>query len=382
MKIESVELLRVDLPLVAPFTTSFGTQTIRRALLLRVVGKAPDAAGELVPVVGWGECVCLSDPYYSPEYLDGCAELMRRYLLPALFAAQADGHEITAETTAHFLRRVIGNPIAKAAVEMAILDAQLRGRSQSLANYFGVTRTMVPSGVSVGIMDTIPELLDTVAGYVDQGYVRIKLKIKPGWDLAPVRAVRERFGEELLLQVDANAAYSLVDAPLLRRLDDYGLLLIEQPLADDDLYQHAQLARMLRTPICLDESIVSAKSAADAIALGAVEIINIKPARVGGYLEARKIHDLAQAHGKAVWCGGMLETGLGRAANAALAGLSGFTLPGDISASDRFYTEDITEPFKLEDGQIRIPTGPGLGVEPIPEMLAKYSQGSVTVEAN
>jgi O-succinylbenzoate synthase len=276
----------------------------------------------------------------------------------------------------------VGHPMAKSAIEMAILDAQLRARSQSLANYFGVTRAQVPSGVSVGIMDAVPQLLDAVGNYLDQGYARIKLKIKPGWDVVPVRAVRERFGDEVQLQVDANAAYSLADAPQLRQLDDFNLLLIEQPLGEDDMYQHAQLAKKMRTPICLDESITSVKSAADAISLGALEIINIKPGRVGGYLEARRIHDLAKAHGKAVWCGGMLETGLGRAANAALAGLDGFTLPGDISASDRFFQQDITEPFMMEDGRITIPTGPGIGVEPIPEVLERFTTARELIRAS
>ena len=233
----------------------------------------------------------------------------------------------------------------------------------------------MPSGVSVGIMDSIPELLDAVAGYLDAGYVRIKLKIEPGWDVEPVRAVRERFGDDVLLQVDANTAYTLGDAPLLARLDPFDLLLIEQPLPEDDILGHAELARRIRTPICLDESIVSARSAADAIALGACQIVNIKPGRVGGYLEARRIHDVCPAHGVPVWCGGMLETGLGRAANVALAALPGFTLPGDMSASDRFYRTDITEPFVLRDGGLRVPSGPGLGVAPIPELLAEMTTG-------
>lgn len=379
MQIESVSIMFLTLPLVAPFTTSFGTQTERKALVISVRGTAPDASGEPVPVTGWGECVALAGPYYSAEYTEGCAAMIKDYLVPALFSAQESGCRITAETVAWQLRHIVGHPIAKAAMEMAVLDAQLRARRQSLADYLGVVRESVPSGVSVGIMDSIPELLATVADYRDQGYVRIKLKIKPGWDLAPVRAVRELLGDAAALQVDANAAYSLLDAPLLRRLDEFNLLLLEQPLAEDDLVQHAQLAQSMNTPICLDESIVSAKSAADAISLGAVDVINIKPARVGGYLEARKIHDLAQAHGKAVWCGGMLETGLGRAANAALAGMNGFTLPGDISASKRFYAEDITVPFELEDGQMRIPQGPGIGVEPIDEMLQKFRTASVEV---
>jgi len=203
--------------------------------------------------------------------------------------------------------------------------------------------------------------------------VRIKLKIEPGWDVEAVRAVREKFGDEVLLQVDANTAYTLRDARQLAKLDDFDLLLIEQPLEEEDIVGHADLAKMLKTPICLDESITSAQTAAAAIRLGATSVVNIKPGRVGGYLEARRIHDLAAAAGVPVWCGGMLETGLGRAANIALASLPGFTLPGDVSASGRFYATDITEPWVMEDGHLTVPTGPGLGVTPIPELLEEFT---------
>ena len=219
-------------------------------------------------------------------------------------------------------------------------------------------------------MDSLDELLDAVAGYLAEGYLRIKLKIEPGWDLVPVRAVRERFGDEILLQVDANTAYSLADARHLARLDPFDLLLMEQPLKEDDILGHAALARLIKTPICLDESIESARDAAAAITLGACSIINVKPARVGGYLEARRIHDVAAAHGVPVWCGGMLETGIGRAANVALAGLPNFVLPGDTSASNRYYAQDLTAPFVLEDGHLRVPTGPGIGVDVLPGVLA------------
>jgi O-succinylbenzoate synthase len=379
VRITSVELRTLRLPLISPFTTTFGTETVRHALILEVRAEVPQADGHTTDVSGWGECVASAEPLYSSEYLEGARDVTRRYLLPRIFAAQCDGR-LSAETAAHAMAPIVGHRMAKAAVEMALLDATLRGRRESLAHYLGATRDRVPSGVSVGIQDTIPGLLDTVAGYLDAGYVRIKLKIRPGWDIEPVRAVRERFGE-IPLQVDANAAYTLVDAPHLRRLDEFDLLLIEQPLAEDDLYQHARLAKLMRTPMCLDESIVSAEAAAVAIALGAAAVINVKPGRVGGYLEARRIHDLARAHGVAVWCGGMLETGLGRGANAALAALPGFTLPGDISASDRFYAEDITRPFVIEDGHITVPTGPGLGVEPIPEVIDRFTVERETVTA-
>nr|WP_275889313.1 o-succinylbenzoate synthase [Nakamurella flavida] len=363
----------VRMPLVSPFTTSFGTETDRLAVLVRVVGKAGRPHSQPVEVQGWGECVAMERPLYSLEYAAGALEVMRRFLVPVLFGQGPTGlgpdGEITAERVAALLEHVVGHRMAKAAVEMAVLDAQLRGTGQSLGGYLGAERHRVPAGVSVGVQPSIRELIDVVGDYLAQGYLRIKLKIRPGWDVDPVEAVRERFGDRVALQVDANAAYTLADARILRRLDAFDLLLIEQPLAEDDIRQHAELARLISTPICLDESIVSARAAADAIALGAAQVINIKAGRVGGYLEARRVHDLCRAGGIAVWCGGMLETGLGRAANAALAALPGFTLPGDVSASDRFYARDITTPFVLADGHITVPTGPGLGVAPIQDVL-------------
>jgi o-succinylbenzoate synthase len=355
-----MELRRVSIPLVAPFRTSFGTETVRDILLVRV---ATDEAE------GWGECVAPAEPFYSSEYADGAAGVMRGFLVPRLLAAE----RVDAQRVASLLAPVRGHRMAKAALEMAVLDAHLRARGESFGSYLGAVRHRVPAGVSVGIADSVPALLDTVAAYLEQGYLRIKLKIEPGWDVVPVRAVRERFGDGLLLQVDANAAYTLADAGTLARLDQFDLLLVEQPLAEDDLREHAELARLLRTPICLDESITSAKVAADALMLGAARIINIKAGRVGGYLEARRIHDLCRAHGVAVWCGGMLESGLGRAANVALAALPGFTLPGDISASGRYFARDVTEPFVLQQGHLRVPAGPGLGVEPLPDALAEFT---------
>jgi O-succinylbenzoate synthase len=258
--------------------------------------------------------------------------------------------------------------MAKAAVETAVLDAELRTAGVRLADHLGAVRDAVDAGVSVGIMDSIPALLDAVEGYLAEGYRRIKLKIEPGWDVEPVRAVRERFGD-VLLQTDANTAYTLSDAPQLAKLDPFDLLLIEQPLDEDDILGHAKLAKLIRTPVCLDESITSARIAAAAIELEACAIVNIKPGRVGGYLEARRIHDVCAAHGIPVWCGGMLETGIGRAANVALAALPNFTLPGDTSASGRYFATDVTAPFVLEDGRLRVPTAPGIGVDPIPDVL-------------
>lgn len=361
MRIDAVEVHRVRLPLVSPFTTSFGTQEERVALLVRVVPADAPA--------GWGECVALADPFYSSEHVAGAQVVIRDYLAPLLMGAP----DVHPQTVAPLLEHVVGHRMAKAALEMAVLDAELRELCQSFATWLGATRTRVPSGVSVGIQAGIPQLVDQVGEYLDQGYVRIKIKIRPGWDVEPVAALREAYGD-IPLQVDANSAYTLADAATLRELDRFGLLLIEQPLYEDDLRQHAQLAEMLETPVCLDESVVSARAAADAIALGATRVINVKPGRVGGYVEARRIHDIARANGVPVWCGGMLETGIGRAANAALAALPGFTLPGDISASDRFYRRDITEPVRMVDGWIEVPDRPGLGAEPLEDVLAEVTE--------
>jgi o-succinylbenzoate synthase len=344
------ELRRVRMPLVSPFRTSFGVEYEREALLVHAV------YGD---VEGWGECVAMAEPVYSAEHVDGAQEVIRRFLVPALDGLDGlDGHLVEQR-----FRVVRGHPMAKAAVHTAVLDAQLRAAGMRLSAFLGGVRETVPAGVSVGIMDSIGELLDAVAGYLDSGYLRIKLKIEPGWDVEPVRAVRERFGDAVLLQVDANAAYAASDGLHLARLDAFDLLLIEQPLPEEDIGGHARLARMLRTPICLDESITSAQTAAHAIAVGACSVVNVKPGRVGGYVEARRIHDVCVATGVTAWVGGMVETGLGRAANAALAALPGFTLPGDLSASDRYFHRDITAPFVLDKGHLRVPSGPGIGIE-------------------
>jgi O-succinylbenzoate synthase len=361
VKISSVALHRIRMPLVSPFRTSFGTATEREALLVEVATEE---------AVGWGECVAMAEPLYSYEDLETASHVLRSQLVPRLRVLE-DG--LTAARVAPAVAKVKGHPMAKAALELAVLDAELRAAGRRLGDHLGAVKDRVPAGVSVGIMDSVPQLLDAVADYVDQGYVRIKLKIEPGWDVEPVRAVRERFGD-IGLQVDANTAYVLGDARHLARLDPFDLLLIEQPLPEDDVRGHAELARRIRTPICLDESITSARSAADAIAIGACSIINVKAGRVGGYLEAVRVHDVAQANGIPVWCGGMLETGLGRAANVALAALPGFTLPGDTSASDRYYRRDVTTaPFVLEDGHVRVPVGPGLGAEPDRDVLTELT---------
>jgi O-succinylbenzoate synthase len=348
--LEGFELRVLHLPLVAPFTTSFGTETVREVILVRALTGDGD---------GWGEIVTQADPLYSSEYTQGAWDVALRFLAPALL----DRGSVAPEEVAGALEPFKGHRMAKAGLELAVLDAALRSEGRSFGEYVGAVRDRVPSGVSVGIQRDPAALVDTVRGYLDEGYARIKIKIKPGRDVGDTAAVRDAFGT-IPLQVDANSAYTLADADILAELDRFDLLLIEQPLQEDDLVDHATLARRLRTPVCLDESIVSDKAAADALALGSASVVNIKAGRVGGYLEAVRIHDRCLAAGVPVWCGGMLETGIGRAANAALAALPGFTLPGDVSASSRFYTRDIvTEPAVLEDGHVRVPTGHGLGVE-------------------
>jgi O-succinylbenzoate synthase len=367
MKIESIELRRIEIPLVSPFRTSFGTETRRDILLVRVA--TPDAEG-------WGECVAGSDPLYSSEYVDGAQTVIRRFLLPMLLEASVTN----AAGVAPVLEPVKGHRMAKAAIETAVLDAELRARGESLGDHLGAVRECVVCGVSVSIAASIPVLLDQVAAYLDQGYRRVKLKIEPGWDIEPVRAVRERFGD-ILLQVDANTAYHLNDARHLAQLDPFDLLLIEQPLPEDNVRDHAELAKIVRTPICLDESITSARAAAEAITIGACSVINIKPGRMGGYLEARRAHDVCASLGVPVWCGGMLESGIGRSANVALAALPNFALPGDTSASERYFERDVTPPFVLEDGCLRVPSGPGIGVSPIPELLDEFTTSTEVVRA-
>lgn len=361
MRIASVVVHRCALPLVRPFRTSFMVETHKDVLLLEVT----TADG----VVGWGECVAMTAPLYSHEYNDGALEVLGEFLLPRLLGA-----DLEAEDVPRLLRPVRGHPMAKGALELAVLDAALRSRGQSFASYLGSVRDEVDCGVSVGIPadDSMDTLVAEVDGYVAQGYQRIKLKIEPGWDVEPTRVIRERY-PDIPLQVDANQAYSRADVDHLAQLDAFGLLLIEQPLHEDDVLGHKVLAERMATPVCLDESVLSVDNAEFLIDYGACEVVNIKAGRVGGYLEARAIHDLCLDRGIPVWCGGMVETGLGRAANIALASLPGFTLPGDTSGSDRFFTRDVTEPFVLDGGRIAVPTGPGLGVEPIPEVLAELT---------
>lgn len=364
--IDLVRLHRIDMPLVRPFRTSFGTQDARDVLLVEVVSDG---------VSGWAECVAMEWPGYSAEYVDGAVDVLVEHLIPAALSDRLlDPHDVHAR-----LRRFQGHPMAKAALETAVLDAWLRQREESLADFLGAVRDLVDCGVSVGIPSSIDALLEEVSMYVDAGYRRIKLKIEPGWDVEAVRAVRETW-PDMPMQTDANQAYTRDDAEVLAAMDPFNLLLVEQPLPEDDLRGHALLAERIATPVCLDESIISVATADTAIAFGATSVINIKPGRVGGYLEAKAIHDLCFDRGVPVWCGGMLETGIGRAANVALAALPGFTLPGDTSASSRYFATDITEPFVLDDGRLRVPDGPGIGVDPIPAVLEEFRTWSAEID--
>lgn len=366
MKLEHIELRHVRIPLVTPFRTSFGISHHKETFLVKVVTEAAE---------GWAECGAEPDPLYSSEFLGAAETVLRDHLVPRL---QALGSSLGAERVNAALEPVKGHRMAKHVIETAVLDAELKEHSLSFGRYLGGVTDRVPAGVSVGIMGSVPELVDAVGGYLGQGYRRIKLKIEPGWDIAPVRAVREAYGD-VPLQVDANTAYRLSDARHLERLDDFDLLMLEQPLPEDDLLGHVRLAQRLRTPVCLDESILSARDAAAAIALGACSIINIKPARVGGYLEARRIHDVAQAHGVPVWCGGMLECGIGRAPNVALATLPNFVLPGDVSASSRYFVQDVTAPLELEDGHQVVPTGPGIGVDVLMDVVEELTVSTTSI---
>jgi O-succinylbenzoate synthase len=360
MKIDAVELHHVAMPLVHPFETSFGREEIRPCILVAV------HAGGLT---GWGECPADSGPWYSYETIETAWHVLRDFLIPAVLGQPL---ETPADVIGRF-RAVRGHHMARAGLENAVWDLLAQARGIPLYQMVGGQRDRVSVGVSVGIEPVLGALLDRVAAHVDQGYRRVKLKIKPGWDVEVVRAAR-RHWPDLLLQVDANSAYTLADAPVFQRMDDLGLLLIEQPLDYDDIIDHATLQAQLRTPICLDESITSVPRARWALDVGACRVINIKVARVGGLTSAFQIHNLCAERGVPVWCGGMLETNVGRAINVALATLPDFSLPGDISASARYYQQDIAAPdFVLNaDSTLSVPQNPGLGVQVLPERLAAF----------
>ncbi len=367
MKIERIDLFHISLPLVSPFGTSFGVQLERACLIMKLYADG---------LIGWGECVATNDPGYSYETAVTAWHILSDFLIPAVLGQDLQ----EPEDLGAWLRSVRGHPLAKATLDQAAWDitAQRDGLSvaQKLASpYPEGAKERVKVGISIGTQPTVDATLAVIAENLAKGYQRIKLKIKPGHDIELARAARNSFPETRIM-LDANSAYKLEDAPLFQAMDDLDLLMVEQPLGNEDIYDHSQLRPLIQTPLCLDESITSADHARYALALEACDIINVKPTRVSGWTEARKIHDLARAQGVGLWVGGMLETGVGRAAQLALASLPGFTLPGDISATERYYAHDIATRFTLnsEDSTITVPTKPGLGIEVDEERLTAVTQ--------
>ena len=352
MRIREITLQEIGMKLVDPFETSMDRTVARRIMLVQA-----DVDG----VIGWGECVAGETPYYSPETADTAWLILRDFLWPLIkgkdFGSAGEVWEL--------LARVRGHNMAKAGLEAAVWDAEAKQKGVPLAKLIGGVREEIACGVSIGIKESLDELTAAVKKELGDGYQRIKIKIKPGYDLEPVRRLRQEF-PRIKLMVDANSAYTLEDWPLLKQLEGFYLMMIEQPLGWDDLYSHVELQKKLETPICLDECIHTEEQAQAAIELGACKIINIKLGRVGGYTVSRRIHDLCQRHGIPVWCGGMLEAGIGRAHNIALSTLPNFTLPGDVAASKRYWEEDIILPEVTvsPQGTIHVPTGPGIGFEP------------------
>ncbi len=362
LKLERVELLHVRMPLKNAFETSFG----RKSELNHVIVKVYEAGG----LIGYGESACPTKPDYCPETIQTCLHIQRDYLVPAVVGRAFE----SAADFVGFYGWVRGNNFAKAGLEMAVWDLLAQSAGQPLARMLGGTRSYIESGVSLGIEPDTGLLLDKIAGFLTEGYRRIKLKVKPGRDFEVIAAVRQRY-PDLPLMMDANSAYTLRDIDHLKTFDQFNLMMIEQPLADDDIIDHAHLQRELATPVCLDESIHSAEDARRAIELGSCRIINIKAGRVGGLLEAKKIHEVCQSYGIPVWCGGMHEYGVGRAHNVALSSLPNFSIPGDVSGSDKYYAEDIVQPPILADnGRITVPNdAPGLGYTINEAALARYT---------
>ena len=350
MKIEKIQLNHLVMPLVSPFETSFGRINKRECILIQMFSEG---------IIGYGECVADHDPAYSYETTGTAWHIIKEFLAPSILRTNINSPVEFQETVS----RVRGHSMAKASLEMAIWDLIGKSKGKSVSELFEGKLKKIKVGVSIGIQDSPETLANVVERYLEQGYERIKLKIKPGWDIEYVQFIRKTF-PDILLQVDANSAYSLDSAPKLLELDSLKLLMIEQPLAEDDLWEHHKLQKLFKTPICLDESILSGPHAVAAIEMGACQIINIKAGRVGGLSEAIKIHNICLQRGIKNWCGGMLETGVGRASNLALSVLTNFCLPADISATNRYYERDITnEEFKLNpDSTIDVPDGYGLGV--------------------
>jgi o-succinylbenzoate synthase len=365
VRIERIELGLLRLPLVRYFETSFG-RTDDRAFILVTV--------EQQGAVGVAECVADERPFYSSETTRTAWHIITEFLAPIVLGRTYTHPREVFDSFA----LVRGHHMAKAAIEMAMWDLFARQQNRSLADVLGGTGAAIASGissgVSIGIQDSLDDLLARVETELAAGYRRIKIKIKPGWDLEPVRRLREGFGP-VALMVDANAAYTLNDAQHLARLDAFDLMMIEQPLEYDDIRDHTRLQASLRTPICLDESLETPRQAEEALEVGACRIINIKPGRVGGHMQSIRMHDIAVAHGAPVWHGGMLESGIGRAHNIHLSTLPGFTLPGDVAASRRYFAPDLIDPEIVvrSDGTIAVPTGPGIGVSIVNDRVAHAS---------
>jgi o-succinylbenzoate synthase len=350
VKLARIDLQRIKIPLNSPFETSMGVETHKECILVRTYSGTH---------VGFGESVAMDVPIYNEEDVDTVWYMLEKYLIPQLFKREIE-HPDEVSHLFSWMRR---NHMAKAAMEGAVWDLYAKEQGLSLSHALGGTRTTIDVGVSIGIEPTIEKLLQRVEGFIRDGYKKIKVKIKPGFDVEPMRAIRQTYGPDVPLMADANSAYTLSDIELLKELDEFGLIMIEQPLAHDDIIDHATLQRELKTPICLDESIHTVEDARKAISLGSCRIINIKIGRVGGLTDAKKIHDLCQAHNVPVWCGGMLEAGIGRAHNIAMASLSNFTIPGDTSPSHRYFAEDIVTPLIdfAKPGVLNVPTAPGIG---------------------
>jgi o-succinylbenzoate synthase len=350
--IQSIELREIRLPLLHFFETSFGRTTERRIVLARLT----DANG----VEGWGECTAGEGPFYSDEWTDSAWTTLVEFLAPMVLGKQID----SAAHAFSVMKSVRGHRMAKATIETACWDLEAKSAGVPLWKHLGGTRTEVSSGVSIGIQDTPEILLEKIRKEVDAGYQRIKIKIKPGWDLNIVERVRKEF-PDIRLMGDANSAYKLSDVALFQQLDQFNLMMLEQPLAHNDIFDHATLQRQIKTPVCLDESIRSAEDATHAIALSSCKIINVKLGRVGGHAEAKRIEKITRDNEIPIWCGGMLESGIGRAHNIAMSTLAGFTLPGDVSASARYWEEDIIEPpVRVSPrGTIKAPESPGIGFE-------------------
>ncbi len=352
MKIDRIEIRRIYLPYVKPFTSSGWTENGNSGIIIRV---------DMDGVTGWGEAPVSKEPFYVEETTGTAWSVIKEILIPLLLKNSFEIETMTEEVN-NIFSRVRGNKIAVAGLEFAFWDLLGKIKKTSLSKMLGGTRKKIDVGVSIGIQENISSLLNLIDNYLNEGYKRIKIKIKPGWDLEPVSEIRKNW-KYTLLQVDANSAYKLDDAVHLCRLDEYNLLFIEQPLAHDDLYEHSILQKKIKTPICLDESITSLLQAKSAIAMNACKVINVKSSRVGGLINAKNIHDIAEENNVPVWCGGMLETGIGRAFNVALASLPNFKLPGDISANKRYFQKDIVlNPFELNaDGTLTVPEKPGSG---------------------